>query len=144
MAAGGERGDTVLCTLDAGDFVLTMEPVLFLEDAPVNTLLRLRVRSGAFAGEGRLDVGREALAQFAAALDRLYCTLGGAAAIEEPYGFHQYVRFTARRGGYIAVQGCLSQPLPGLPEQELRFAAQFDQTYLRPFVLKLQKIIPNA
>ena len=118
MAAGGERGDTVLCTLDAGDFVLTMEPVLFLENAPVNTLLRLRVRSGAFAGEGRLDVGREALAQFAAALDRLYRTLGGAAAIEEPY--------------------------PGLPEQELRFAAQFDQTYLRPFVLKLQKIIPNA
>ena len=139
MAAGGERGDTVLCTLDAGDFVLTMEPVLFLENAPVNTLLRLRVRSGAFAGEGRLDVGREALAQFAAALDRLYRTLGGAAAIEEPYGFHQYVRFTARRGGYIVVQGCLS-----LPEQELRFAAQFDQTYLRPFVLKLQKIIPNA
>ena len=61
----------MLCTLDAGDFVLTMEPVLFPEDAPVNTLLRLRVRSGSFA-------------------------------------------------------------------------AQFDQTYLRPFVLSLQKIIPNA
>ncbi len=143
---GGEMGggDTVLCTLDTGGFVLTAEPAFFPEESPVNTLLRLRVRSGAFTGEGRLDMGRGALAQFAAALDRLCRTLEGIAAIEEPCGFHQYIRFDARRGGYIAVQGCLSQPLPGLPEQELRFAAQFDQTYLRPFVLELQKIIPDA
>ena len=91
-----------------------------------------------------MDGGRGALARFAAALDRLCRTLEGAAAIEEPYGFHPYIRFDARRGGYITVQGCFSQPLPGLPEQELRFAAQFDQTCLRPFVLELQKIIPNA
>lgn len=143
---GGEMGggDTVLCTLDTEGFVLTAEPAFFPEESPVNTLLRLRVRSGAFAGEGRLDVGRGALARFAAALDRLCRTLEGAAAIEEPYGFHPYIRFDARRGGYITVQGCFSQPLPGLPEQELRFAAQFDQTCLRPFVLELQKIIPNA
>lgn len=131
------------CTLHTGDLTLEIEPALFPEDAPVDTILRLRVRSGAFAGEGTMDVDRTALSRFAADLARLYRTLTGTALLEEPYGFHQYIRFEAQKGGHIAVQGYLTRPVPGLPEQELRFAGRFDQTCLRPFLPELQKIIPN-
>lgn len=133
------------CTLQTAAFTLSIEASLFPEDAaPVNALLRVRVRSGGFAAEAGMDVGTGDLVQFAGDLERLYRSLAGEAVLEEPYGFHQHIRFSAQRGGHILVRGYLVQPVPGLPEQELRFANRFDQTYLRAFVPALRQLISHT
>lgn len=130
------------CTLAAADFLLTIEPKFCGADFPlsVDTSLRVHVESRGFCAEASMDVSWEDLRQFAAELSRLYRTLAGTAALEEPYSFHSGIRFTAERGGYILSQGRLTQPGQGIPEQELSFAGRFDQTYLKPFLFDLQKL----
>lgn len=134
------------CTLQAAEFTLSLEPFFFSEDAgaPVDTILRIRVWSSGFAAESSMDVGMGALSRLADSLEQLYRALAGEAVLEEPYGAHQYIRFSAQRGGHLLVQGYLSRSVPGLPEQELRFANRLDQTYLRPFLLALHRLIPHT
>ena len=60
------------------------------------------------------------------------------AKIKEPYGQKQYIEFSGDGTGYISVSGFIS-----FSENDLRFNASIDQTYIRSFAKELSSKYGN-
>lgn len=125
--------------LKSENFLLELNPVIYENDLsfPVNTDLNIKVSSYGFCADSVMDIDVRGLADFAVSLNRLYETLKGSARLEEPYGVHSYIEFTAFRGGHINVKGYVHNGNAYGYEQELTFENELDQTYLKSFVRDL-------
>ncbi len=125
--------------LEAENFLLELRPEVHRDDLlfPVNTSLKVRVSSCGFSGESVMDMDVRGLAIFSASLSRLCERLQGSARLEEPYGSHCYVEFTACRGGHIKITGDLHKANACGYAQELAFENEIDQTYLNGFARAL-------
>ncbi len=125
--------------LETENFFLELDPEVHQKDVPypVNTSLPIKVISNGFSAESIMDVDVRGLARFAVYLDELYETLEGSARLEEPYGLHSYIEFTACGRGHIKVKGNIHNSIAYEYEQELRFENEIDQTHLKRFVKAL-------
>lgn len=125
--------------LEAENFLLELKPEVHQDDLPfpVNTSLHVKVCSYGFSAESTMDMDARMLADFAVYLNGLYETLQGSAKLEEPYGVHCYIEFTACRRGHIKVEGVIHNGNAYGYEQELHFENEFDQTYLHSFARAL-------
>lgn len=119
--------------LDSGGFKLVISLKTFEEDLqyPVNTIMSISVISGDFSASTNMDIDIKQFAVFVMDLKKLYVELDGIAKIEEMYGYHKYISFTASKTGHIVVKGYLCDDLKN---NEFSFENSFDQTFLKPFV----------
>lgn len=125
--------------LELENFCLEFNPTIHENDLPfpVNTSLNIKVFSYGFSADSVMDIDVRGLAEFAVSLNRLYETLKGSARLEEPYGVHNYIEFTALRQGHINIKGKIHNRKAYGYEQELTFENELDQTYLKSFVRDL-------
>ncbi len=100
-----------------------------------NTLVDVAVYSDGFSANAVMDTDIKEFAVFSEELLSVYRNLKGTAKLKEPYG-DGYIIFSARKDGYIGVNGKLLKQ-GGEFSQELIFENTFDQTYLRDFAEKL-------
>ena len=133
-------------TLTGQDFSLVLEPNVYEDEVhlPTNTLMKVKVESTGFSGNGVFDVDAKELGQMALALDEMYETLKGEAEIREPYGFEQFLRFVGNGRGQIWVTGFLCGGFHGLDTQQLRFENVTDQTCLCVFARELREDFPKC
>ncbi len=103
--------------------------------------LRISVRSGEFAGFVSICTNNGGLYTLMNDLERLYETLSGKAEMSECDGIDACeLLFEAVKGGYIRVTGELREDYMCDCAQSLRFAAKFDQTYLKDFLSELHAV----
>lgn len=126
-------------TLETENFSVCIEPEILEADTdlPINTLLKIEVRSDGFAANTTMDINIKDLAQFGYDLSQIQKTLQGDAALAEPYGKHMYLSFSGSGRGHIAVKGCLHKGSRAGWEQTLEFENDIDQTCLEAFSLEL-------
>lgn len=122
--------------IDADNFKLKINLKIYESDIqlPVNTTMSISVTSGNFSASSNMDIDIKQFALFSKDLKGIYEDLNGTAKIEEPYGCHQYISFTAIKGGHIVVQGYLCDDLQ---ENEIFFNNEFDQTIIKTFADEL-------
>ena len=125
--------------IETETFLLEFDPKIYEEDFayPVNVSLWVRILSYGYSAETYLDVSVKGIAGFATDLKNLYEELTGEARLEEPYNTNNYIEFTAKTGGHIEVTGRLNNKGAFGYTQEVYFENEFDQTYLRSFVINL-------
>ena len=125
--------------LEAEDFSLCMEPVVFESDreSPINTLLRLEVQSDGYAANAVMDVDMRPFVEFANKLYQTYESLRGEAKLEGPYGQRMHLSFAGNGRGHFAVKGRLCKENRDGLEQVLEFENNVDQTILKPFCVEL-------
>ena len=70
-------------------------------------------------------------------LNELYETLSGLVRLEEPYGMHCFLEFTAVRSGHIRIKGRIHNKKGIGYGHELTFENEVDQTYLGGFAKTL-------
>ena len=124
-------------TLVCDDLSISFEVEVFEGDIalPTNTILYISVESCGFAGNASLDIDIKEFSKFCTDLSKLYETLSGDAMIQEPFGYGQYIKFTATGLGHILISGMIR----GVSEfrHELKFENVIDQTFLRKFSREL-------
>ncbi|MCI8332466.1 MAG: hypothetical protein HFE78_06540 [Clostridiales bacterium] len=125
--------------LETENFLLELDAKVYQDDLifPVNANLNIKVFSYGFSAESVMDIDTLRLADFAVQIHKLYETLNGSARLEEPYGFHCYIEFTACGGGHIKITGNIHSGKGYGSEQELAFENEIDQTYLKSFSKEL-------
>ena len=107
----------------------------------VNTIMTVSVTSDGFSASADLDIDIKEFVKFAKELAKVYDSLSGTATIKEPYGYGEYISFSAdNRTGYITVKGFICDDLRN---NELRFENSFDQTYLKSFSSDLIRLTRN-
>ena len=107
----------------------------------VNTIMTVSVTSDGFSASANLDIDIKEFVKFAKELAKVYDSLSGTATIKEPYGYGEYISFSAdNRTGYITVKGFICDDLRN---NELRFENSFDQTYLKSFSSDLIRLTRN-
>ena len=107
----------------------------------VNTIMTVSVTSDGFSASADLDIDIKEFVKFAKELKKVYDSLNGSATIKEPYGYGEYISFSAdNRTGYITVKGFICDDLRN---NELRFENSFDQTYLKTFSSDLIRLTRN-
>lgn len=84
-----------------------------------------------------MDIDDIALSDFAVNLNELYETLSGSVRLEEPYGMHCFLEFTAVTGGHIRIKGYIHNKMGVGYGHELTFENEVDQTYLGCFAKTL-------
>ena len=99
---------------------------------PVNTILNVGVRSCVFSANISMDVDIKRVITFAKGLLQLYTTLSGIVRLEETYGMHNFIEFSAEKGGHIKIKGQFKALCDGF-SHELAFENEIDQTYLHGF-----------
>ena len=99
---------------------------------PVNTILNVGVRSCDFSANISMDVDIRRVISFAKGLLQLYTTLSGIVRLEETYGMHNFIEFSAEKGGHIKIKGQFKALCDGF-SHELAFENEIDQTYLHGF-----------
>lgn len=126
-------------SIKSPDFDICFQPKVFEADIAdsSNTILTVFVRSGDFCGKTDMDIDIKAFAEFVDALSALYETLNGTAIIREPYGYRQFIEFTADRSGHIGISGEVCANSQGGFFQKLAFENTVDQTYLHDFIKTL-------
>ncbi len=126
--------DNNTARLAAEGFKIEMNARIYKNDPVINNvLLWVKVESGCFSGSMEMNVGSVALEEFLRQMRSMYVSLKGSARIEEAYGNHCFIEFTADKAGHIKVKGKLQVFLQG----KLEFENSFDQTYLSGFINRL-------
>ena len=126
-------------SIKSPNFDICFQPKVFEADIAYssNTILSVFVRSGDFCGKTDMDIDIKAFAEFVDALSALYDTLNGTAIIREPYGYRQFIEFTADRSGHIGISGEICANSQGGFLQKLAFENTVDQTYFPDFIKNL-------
>lgn len=122
-------------TLKSENFYLSLNPQVWPEDFPfpVNTAMDIKVISYNFSARAVIDTDAKRLAAFALRLNELYENLQGSARLEETYGLHSYIEFTAGARGHITVKGDIYSTAAYQYSQRLCFENEIDQSYLKDF-----------
>ncbi len=130
--------NTVL--LESESFRLSLDFQVFESDIsyPSNTILSVSVASDGFLASAKMEIDIKSLPIFFHELQNVYDSLSGEAKIREPYGNDQYIAFSGDKKGHILVSGTLSSHGANGFWQELKFENRIDQTFLPPFLQKLQ------
>ena len=123
--------------LDADDFSIIFELEIFENDLeyPTNTIFHVTVQSCGFSGNASMDISIKEFAKFCCNLSTLYDSLKGNAKIQEPYGYKQYIEFSADKLGHILVNGIIKSGSEFT--HELKFENVIDQTILYRFQKEL-------
>lgn len=101
---------------------------------PSNTIMSVSVSSHEFSAASGMDIDIKEFGAFAVSLKSMYDELSGEAAIQEAYGYHRSIAFSADKSGHISVKGYLCDELKN---HEFYFSNSFDQTFLRDFACEL-------
>ena len=129
--------------LQAGDFRLEFDAAIFDSDidSPVNAYLFVRVKNDDYCGSAQLEIDIKQFAAFVTALKGVYDSLKGSARLAEPYGNSGEITFAAETLGHISVSGYIGsqQFRNSLKTNKLYFHAEFDQTFMQPFLNGLVK-----
>ena len=119
--------------LETENFSLELLPGIHQDNFPYPKAnsLQVKVSSLGFSADSIMDIDDIALSDFAVNLNELYETLSGSARLEEPYGMHCFLEFTAVTGGRIRIKGRIHNKKGIGYGHELIFENEVDQTYLR-------------
>lgn len=122
--------------LTAEGFSLSLELDISESDIkyPSNTIMSVKVSSDGFSAASGMDIDIKKFGAFAVSLKSMYDELSGEAAIQEAYGYHRSIAFSADKSGHISVKGYLCDDLKN---HEFYFSNSFDQTFLRDFACEL-------
>ena len=129
--------------LNTGKFHLSLSFEIFEDEFAytVNTIMTVAVTSDGFSATTDMDIDIKEFCKFTKELKKVYDSLSGSATIKEPYGYGNYISFSAdNRTGYITVKGFICDDLRN---NELRFENSFDQTYLKSFSSDLIRLTRN-
>ena len=85
-----------------------------------------------------MDIDIKMFQKFADELLNVYNSLNGSAVLKETYGSN-FIMFKASSNGHIYVNGIVHNLCRNVYEQELKFANEFDQTYLKDFVHEINQ-----
>ena len=125
--------------LETENFSLELLPGIHQDNFPYPRAnsLQVKVSSLGFSADSIMDIDAIALSDFAVNLNELYETLSGSVRLEEPYGMHCFLEFTAVAGGHIRIKGYIHNKMGIGYGHELIFENEVDQTYLRGFAKTL-------
>ena len=120
--------------LETENFSLELLPGIHQDNFPYPKAnsLQVKVSSLGFSADDAI-----ALSDFAVNLNELYETLSGSVRLEEPYGMHCFLEFTAVTGGHIRIKDYIHNKMGVGYGHELTFENKVDQTYLRGFAKTL-------
>lgn len=126
--------------LVADNFKLEIELRIFGEDIdiPINSILNIKINSNNFVALTSMDIDIKMFQKFASELLNVYNSLSGVAVLKETYG-NNFIMFKAISNGHIYVNGIANNFCRNGYEQELKFENEFDQTYLKDFVIEINK-----
>lgn len=126
--------------IKADNFILEIELKIFEKDInlPINSILNIKIESDNFTAFTTMDIDIKMFQKFANELLNIYNSLNGSAVLKETYGSN-FIMFKATSNGHIYVNGVVNNLCRNGYEQELKFENEFDQTYLKDFVSKINK-----
>ena len=102
-----------------------------------NTLCRVKVVSGEFAGAGEWECDWKDLLRFAEELEQLYLFQQREVKFED-IEWGNWLEFTINKTGQILISGFLYGTDAGA--HTLKFEFRTDQTYLKPFLQQLKRL----
>lgn len=126
--------------LETENFSLELLPGIHQDNFPYPKAnsLQVKVSSLGFSADSIMDIDAIALSDFVVNLNELYETLSGSVRLEEPYGMHCFLEFTAVTGGHIRIKDYYIHNKMGVGYgHELIFENEVGQTYLRGFAKTL-------
>ena len=118
--------------LETENFSLELLPGIHQDNFPYPKANSLQVKVSSLGFSADI-----ALSDFAVNLNELYETLSGSVRLEEPYGMHCFLEFTAVTGGHIRIKDYIHNKMGVGYGHELTFENKVDQTYLRGFAKTL-------
>lgn len=126
--------------LIADNFKLEIELKTYEEDIeiPTNSILNVKIDSDNFTALTTMDININSFKTFASELLNIYNSLDGSVILKENYG-DNYIEFNAKHSGHIFVNGVVNNLCRNGYTQELKFENEFDQTYLKEFVKKINE-----
>lgn len=126
--------------LKTNNFTLEIELKILDKDVniPTNSILNIKINSDNFSATTTMDIGIKMFQKFARELSDVYTSLKGCAKLKETYG-NNFIMFKAISNGHIYVNGIVNNLCRNGYEQELKFENEFDQTYLKEFVTKINQ-----